>query len=144
MANKKIYTFFGLLIFLLSSCFGLFDSKADKIIGRYNVGWIDIISSRSVDLATEDGELGGIPLVPAYVYGVGHNKKFIIVKQHPVINHNEIIDTKKTNYFIIDIAKDNYKKEGVYGPLTEIQFDSVLIKLNVGGIEFNMSYPDKP
>ncbi len=131
---------------LLNSCFGLFDSSSDTIVGRYNVGWIDVISSRSINMAEKDGEYGGAEIIPAYVYAVGHNKKFIIAKQHPVTNEqDEKVDTKKTNYFIIDMTKDNYyKKEGIYGPLTENVFDSLCKKLNVESIEFDISYPDKP
>lgn len=25
----------------LAGCFGLFDSSADRIVGKYNIGWID-------------------------------------------------------------------------------------------------------
>jgi hypothetical protein len=43
--------------FMLSGC--LFDSSAKTITGRYNVGWIDVISSRTVGMADKDGEYGG-------------------------------------------------------------------------------------
>ena len=97
-------------------------------------------------MAENNGGYGGVQIVSAYVYAVGHNKKFIIAKQHPVVNESqEQVDTKKTNYFIIDMTKENYyRQEGVLGPLTENQFDSLCKKLNVGQIEFNMSYPAKP
>jgi hypothetical protein len=145
MFKLKTFLFICITI-ILCRCFGLFDSSSDTLVGRYNVGWVDIISTRSINMADKDGDYGGAEIVPAYVYAVGHNKKFIIAKQHPVINERqEQVDTKKTNYFVIDLTKENYyKQEGLFGPLTENQFDSLCKKLNVGQIEFDMSYPDKP
>jgi hypothetical protein len=135
-----------LIVITITGCFGLFDSSADTITGRYNVGWIDVISSRSIDMADKDGDYGGAEIIPAYVYAVGHNKRFIVAKQHPVINKlEEKVDIKKTNYFIIDLTKENYyRQERVLGPLTKVQFDSLCKTLNIGSIEFAMTYPDNP
>ena len=44
MMTKKIHTpylLMGLLVSSLAGCFGLFDSSADRIVGRYNACWID-------------------------------------------------------------------------------------------------------
>jgi hypothetical protein len=122
----------------LTSCFGLFDSSADKIISDYEVGWIDIEESRNLSKQEE--------LISSYVYAVGHNSKFIIAKQHPRADRDSPIDTKETNYFIIPIKKKNeyQDKKSVFGPLKDIQFDSLLKALNVGQIEFDMFYPENP
>jgi hypothetical protein len=59
-----------LIVITGTGCFGLFDSSADTITGRYNVGWIDVISSRSIDMADKDGDYGGAEIIPAYVCAV--------------------------------------------------------------------------
>jgi hypothetical protein len=41
---------------MLSGC--LFDRSAKTITGRYNVSWIDVISSRTIGMADKDGEYG--------------------------------------------------------------------------------------
>jgi len=140
------YTTAILVVISVTGCFGLFDSSADTIIGRYNVGWIDVISSRSIDMADKDGDYGGSEIIPAYVYAVGNNKRFIVAKQHPLINRLKgKVDIKTTNYFIIDLTKENYyRQEGVLEPLKKVQFDSVCKTLNIGSIEFEMTYPDNP
>jgi len=97
-------------------------------------------------MADKDGDYGGSEIIPAYVYAVGNNKRFIVAKQHPLINRLKgKVDIKTTNYFIIDLTKENYyRQEGVLGPLKKVQFDSVCKTLNIGSIEFEMTYPDNP
>ena len=143
---SRLKSLFALICVLLNSCFGLFDSSADTIEGRYNVGWIDVVSSRSISMADTDGGYGGIEIVPQYVYAVGHNEKFIVAKQHPVRDtKGEKIDINETNYFIIDIRKENYYwQKGVYGPMTKKSFDSLSNSLKVGKIKFEMNYPENP
>lgn len=132
------------VIIAMSGCFGLFDSSGDIIVGKYNVGWIDVISSRAICLADKYGEYGGGVKVPAYVYAVGHNDRFIVAKQHPLIDpQKEVVDTRITNYFIIDMSKDDiYRGKGVSGPLTKVQFDSLCKKYDMQGIEFDKTYPE--
>lgn len=145
MFKCKIYTALLTATLFFSSC--LFDSSSDRIIGRYNVTWIDVPSSRTICMDdNNDDDGGGIQLIPAYVYAVGHTKRFIIAKNHPVVNERDgSVNTKKTNYFIIDLSKDNYvKSEGIYGPLNEKEFGTLLQRLNVGQIDFDMSYPEQP
>lgn len=146
MCKFKTHITLVFIAIFFNSCFGLFDSSADTIIGRYNVCWIDIPSSRSISIANKDGGYGGAVIIPEYVYAVGHNKKFIIAKQHPVMDEAVgKVDVKKTNYFIIDLHEENYyKQRGIYGPLNEGEFDSLIKKLNVGEIIFNMNYPEQP
>jgi len=144
MVKFKIYSVLITTIFL-NSCFGLWDSSSDTIIGPYNVGWIDVISSRSINLAETNGGYGGAEMVPAYVYAVGHTEKFIIAKQHPLSKDSgDKVDIKITNYFIIDISKKNYNQEGVYGPLSKKEFNDLCRKLNINLIKFDLTYPEIP
>jgi hypothetical protein len=59
------------LVLILTGC--LFDSGSDTVVDDYTVIWIDVVESR--DLSKQE------QLVPAYVFAVGHDSKFIFAKQ---------------------------------------------------------------
>jgi hypothetical protein len=61
----------------------------------------------SVDYDLEDG--GAIGRVPATVFAVGWDGRYLVAKQHPydAINKSEIVDRSVTNYYIIDSSKDS-------------------------------------
>ena len=121
-----------LFIFSLTSC--LFDSGTDNVVGDYKVTWIDVIESRNLNKQEE--------LVPAYVFAVGHDSKFIFVKQHPLKRTStEKIDTTIINYYIIERTTTEFQDKPKYGPLTKTAFDSLCSKLDVKGVEFDLTYP---
>ncbi|RNC86537.1 MAG: DUF3997 domain-containing protein [Winogradskyella sp.] len=125
-----------LTILTLNSCF-VFDNDSDKIIGNYEVSWIDTPKTRAV--CERFSSTGCSVLVSEYVYAVGHNSEFIIVKQHPTsgFENNYEIDTTKTNYFILDIREESK----VIGPMTRLDFDKKVLELNISNIAFDQIYP---
>lgn len=134
-----------ILIFLLTSCFGLFDSGSDKIVGNYEVMWVDVLEQRAICEKSENSSSSWEVLVTEYVFSAGHDNNFIIAKQHPLVDRKPgeefKIDTTVTNYFIIDMRKTTGK---VIGPLTLEEFIKQRKELNIERIEFDMNYPEVP
>lgn len=120
----------------LISCFGLIDNGSDNIVDDYEVIWIDVHESRTIAKGEE--------LIPAYVFAVGHNSKYIYAKQHPLLeNSEEKIDREKTNYYIIERTKNTYQDKLVFGPLNKIDFEKKCQKLEIKNVEFDLTYPTK-
>ena len=140
---------FGIIILILSlnSCFFLFDSGEDKIIGNYKILWIDLLEQQVICESLNENSSGCTRLVEEYVFAVGHDSNFIIAKQHPTngFEGGHVIDTTITNYHIIDINRKIIKKgEKVFGPLTKKEFDKKTMELGIEEIEFDQVYPHKP
>jgi hypothetical protein len=131
------------IILTLTSCSLSLDSTSYTIIYNYEVMWVDVREQQCI--CERDGMLSASCsiLVDEYVFSVGHNKNFIIAKQHPVIypkpSEDFKIDTSITNYFIINIST---KK--VFGPLTQEEFIKQRKELKIEEIEFDMNYPEIP
>lgn len=134
-----------IFIFLLTSCFGLFDNGSDKIVGNFEVMWLDVLEQRAICERDETYSSAWEVLVAEYVFAVGHDKNFIIAKQHPLLDRKPgedfKIDTTVTNYFIIDMRKTNGK---IIGPLTQEKFIEKRKELKIDKIEFDMNYPEVP
>jgi len=123
-----------ILLFLLTSCFGLFDSGSDTVVDDYEVTWIDVIESRDLSKKEE--------LVPGYVFAVGHDSKFIYAKQHPrKESSTEKFDKTIINYYIVERTKNEFQDRPKYGPLTKASFDSLCFKLGISSPKFDMTYP---
>ncbi len=135
MKTKTLVLILGILI--LNSCF-IIDHDSDKIIGNYEVLWIDTPNTRAV--CKRYSTTGSAVIIPEYVFAVGHNSDFIIAKQHPTngFENGHEIDTSKTNYFIITIK--NQSK--VYGPLNIASFNTKVEELNIKEIVFDQTYPE--
>jgi hypothetical protein len=135
MKIKLLILSFGILT--LNSCY-LFDNDADKIIGKYEVSWIDTPNTRAICERTSS--TGCLGLISEYVFAVGHNSDFIIAKQHPTngFKNGYEIDTTKTNYFIVDIRIQSK----VFGPMNKSDFESKVEELNISGIKFDQTYPE--
>ncbi len=132
--KRLLILFFFFLWLSLASCFGLFDSGGDKICDDYEVTWIDVHESRSINKGEE--------LVPAYVFAVGHNSNFIYAKQHPLLpNAKEKIDKKIINFYVIERTNNDFQDKPKYGPLTKPAFDSLCAKLNIVDLDFDQTYP---
>ncbi|MBS7564128.1 DUF3997 domain-containing protein [Mucilaginibacter sp. Bleaf8] len=130
---------------ILSGCFGLFDSGGDHIAGPYYTGWIDVHSSRYIG-KRDSGDLE-FEVIPAYIYAVGHNERFIVAKQHPLQGEfpHEKIDEGQTNYYLIDLKlKPGQHEKGLYGPMDADEFNNRCNALHVGEITFNLTYPENP
>lgn len=127
----------------LSACLGMSGYNFKTIYKEYNIGWIDEKSNQRICKALNAGELGGETLIKPYVFAVGHNKRFIIAKQHPFDNGD--LDNGTTNYFIIDMSLDPYAgQEGIYGPLSKTSFDSMRKQLKIVNIEFDNVSQENP
>ena len=145
MQMVKRLAFLILLATVLTGCFGLFDSGGDHIAGPYSTGWIDVNSSRYIEKQDNDGN--SLKVIPAYIYSVGHNDRFIVAKQHPLQGEfpKEKIDVTQTNYYVIDLnLQPGQVEEKIYGPMDASQFESLSRKLEVGKIVFDLTYPENP
>ena len=136
LKTKNLILIIGLLT--LNSCF-IFDSDSDKIIGNYEVLWIDTPKSRAV--CERYSSTGSAVLISEYVFAVGHNNEFIIAKQHPTsgFENGYEIDKSITNYFIVDIRNE----AKVLGPFNKTDFNKYVSELNIGGIDFDQIYPEE-
>src|SRR6478752_8149624 len=108
---KNILKLFLIMSFL-TGC--LFDSSSDRIIGKYKVLWIDLPQNQMLVKENKLHSSSSLAILEPYVFAVGHNKNYIIAKQHPTSGFEggfEIhVDT--TNYYIVDIAKEQDKVFG--------------------------------
>lgn len=134
---------FGITL-VLTGCPGLFDSGSEKIIGRYQVLWIDVWENQKISKQDKEHPSGSSVLVPEYVYAVGHNDEYIIAKQHPTSGFEKgyKVDTSITNYYMIQMNEEEEYKDLVFGPLTIHQFDSIRREKGIESLEFDMNYPD--
>jgi hypothetical protein len=78
---------------------------------------------------SDDGSYLGV--IPATVYSVGYDEKFIYAKQHPEGPNG------KTNYYLVPVKISNpYRVEDeVIGPLNENEFYEKLRELGVTEID---------
>ena len=117
---------------LFSGC-NLFDSGSDTVVGDYKVIWVDVQESRSLNK--------GEGLVPAYVFAVGHDSKYIFAKQHPLLENSRVkIDKNITNYYIIERTTSAFQDKPTSGPLTIPAFDSLCNRLHIVNPEFDLTY----
>ncbi len=147
MNNSYRVIFLILLTTVLTSCFGLFDHGSDKIVGRYVVLWIDLQETQSIYEQDDLNSSGSTEIIPEYVFAIGHNKDFIIAKQHPTngFEGGYKVDTKTTNYYIVDVNRKILKTgKNIFGPLDINKFDSIRTVLKINKMKFNQVYPDKP
>jgi hypothetical protein len=130
---KHIKTFLSFFILLsFSGC--VFDSGSDTVVDGYEVTWIDLVEKRSINKGEE--------LVPAYVFAVGHDSKYIFAKQYPLLpNSPDKIDKRVINYFVIEITKEQFQDKSKYGPLTKQGFDGLCLRIGIQNPKFDMNYP---
>lgn len=122
------------LISFFGGC-GLFDSSSDRIVDDYTITWIDVKSNRHLSKYEQ--------LIPSYVFAVGHDKKYIYAKQHPLNSEGQINETI-TNYYIIERTKNEFQDKPQYGPLTKEEFDARCVVLGIKKIDFDMIYTSSP
>ena len=100
---------------LLVAC-QLFDSGIPWRHGRFALLWIDLPDE--VRLSYEEGNGGWSEIIPARVFAVGSDDRYIVAQQHPGG------DKAITNYFILDTKQhDSRQRAGLIGPLTAAQFE---------------------
>ena len=103
--------------------------------------WIDLPQNQMIGKEDELHSSSSSTLIEPYIFAVGHNKHYIIAKQHPTngFEGGYKIHTDTINYYIIDIYKERDK---IFGPLTLKQFDSLRTKFKIDNLQFNKIYPD--
>ena len=130
-----------MIFFTLQSCFMQWDYSESKLNKYFSIAWIDHCSHRAITFSTSPNP-GGMVLINCYVFAVGKNKDFIIVKQHPT--ENEFCNNpnlKITNYYIIEnIRLLENKKYIVHGPLDLLGFEKMKSKLKIEDLEFTILY----
>ncbi len=128
-----------LLIFIIfSSCFFGSNENSQKIIRDfYIISWDESFWQISRSKKSNEFEPNNI-IIKHDVFGVGHNKNFIIAIQHPCENNqphlNDYLDDFKvnkniTNYFIIELLKDEEYKINKFR--SKIEYLKARIKLGV-------------
>jgi len=133
-----------LILSTLTGCFGLFDSRSERITEDYILIWIDFQESQCI-IKEWDSSGSGETIIPEYVFAVGHNDDYIIAKQHPTAGFEGRykINDEITNYYIIDIKSNTRKTDlNVIGPLTKAEFDTLRTELKISTLDFDMTYPD--
>jgi hypothetical protein len=133
------------LLFVLQGC-SLFNNEFEYLAGRYNVGYANRKEYRVIcESMLEPDDKGGIIVVPAYVFAVGHNNDYIIAKQHPIPgdDHEGEPDVNVTNYYVIDVHR-KHSPNAILGPYSLAQFDSVRAEFNITSLQFDKVYPDNP
>lgn len=131
--KKFIYAI--LLSISLTSCFSLYDNGSDTIVDGYEVIWVDLHESRSL----KKGEI----LIPAYIFAVGYNSKYIFSKQHPLLeNSTEKINLKVTNYYIIERTLNFLQDKPVFGPFDKTDFEKKCQELSIKKPTFDLTFPN--
>lgn len=140
--KKNKLLFIATLFIMFASC----DTNEIKIVGNYELLWIDVPSSQSIYVQGETSTSSlGVGIEP-YIFSVGHDNNFIIAKQHPTsgFEGSYKVDTTVTNYYIINMKLDDREEYKVIGPMSLDKFNNLRHKFNIENIEFDMIYPEIP
>jgi hypothetical protein len=115
MTRPAATTVLTLCAVLLVAC-RLFDSGIEWRNGRFALLWIDVPDE--VRLSYDEGNGGWSEIIPAQVFAVGSDDRFIVAQQHPGG------DRAVTNYFVLDTRQyDSSHRAGLIGPLNTAQFE---------------------
>lgn len=115
MTRPAAITVLTLCAVLLAACV-LFDSGIPWRNGRFALLWIDVPDE--VSLSYDEGNGGWSEIIPARVFAIGSDDRYIVAQQHPGG------DKAITNYFILDTRQhDSRHRAGLVGPLTAAQFE---------------------
>ncbi|MFM7858154.1 MAG: hypothetical protein ACKO96_41105 [Flammeovirgaceae bacterium] len=133
---KRLLLIFTTILTVIS-CAWFEQNENGKIIGSYSISQID---SQGPNLTKGVKESGGsyTIVIDSDVYSVGHSGKFIFAKQRERFSNDGV-----TNYYIVDTIKNVTDKEGIYGPLSKIEFDSLVTRFKIPKVVFDMNYPKK-
>lgn len=130
---KLIKTLYFALLSLFSAC-SVFDGDADQVVEDYEVSWVDVLETRSL----QKGE----QIVPPYVFAAGHDSRFVVAKRHKlvVINGESYIDESAVYYYIVERTKKSFQDKPIYGPLSEEDFNIKCTELGIKEPKFE-EYP---
>lgn len=132
MAKFIKFLYFALLL-LFSAC-SVFDGDADQVVEDYEVSWVDLLETRSL----QKGE----QIVPPYVFAAGHDSRFVFAKRHELvlINGESYIDESVVYYYIVERTKKSFQDKPIYGPLSEEDFKIKCTELGIKEPKFE-EYP---
>ncbi|TDO22375.1 DUF3997 domain-containing protein [Pedobacter duraquae] len=135
--TKAILSLF--IILLISSCGGIGAHRRVQIIGNYYLLAPDLDTEMAVSYKDTESSYSGI--VSSMVFEIGHNKDYIIAKQHP----NDLkkgIDSTVTNYYIIPIKQElkTFTDPKSLGPFDLAQFESKRKDLGITPIPFTSAF----
>lgn len=130
---KKIYLAYLILLVLCGCGFAI----KENIIGNYYLIANDTGEQLGLSYCDPKDVSGCIGITEGTVFSVGHNKDYIIAKQHP---NN---DRKIINYFILPTRPKNKSSNfGLEGPLNLMDFEEKRKKLNITSIKFDIVYKE--
>jgi len=113
-----------------------------NIIGNYYLTAPDIPEQSTISYRIKNSKDNYSTIIPETVFSVGHNKQYIIAKQHPNINSSGELDKSIINYYIIsvkgELAFENGNGNGLIGPLNEIQFKNQIKTLRIQNVVFDV------
>jgi len=93
---------------------------------RYELLAID--SLEQMNLAFDNGDGTGTELVGPTVFAIGHNEKYIVLKQHPRPRSVGSTDRRKTNFFVVERTLSSSiveRQRRIRGPLEQKSFDAL-------------------
>ena len=151
---KKEFFFIAFCLTLFSSCIGNLGFIYKKhLVGNYYLTASDVIEQCALSYHNEktDGHNWG-EIIGSTVFSVGFNEKFLIAKQG-AISYKErdrfhILPWRKEErvigdirYYILPIEKNmNWKtKNGLMGPLTELEFQEKRNALGINALTFSFN-----
>ncbi|GAB4044883.1 hypothetical protein [Spirosoma jeollabukense] len=129
----KILKRVWLLAILLISCQDL--AVEEHIVGNYYIIATDSENEKCLSYATKTGAY--ICITPSSTFSVAYNTKYVVAKQHPIMEENE--KNSITNYYIHERqnVKPELFKNIVEGPLYEEVFEGKKKQLEkYGMLEF--------
>lgn len=141
---RQIISISGIIIVMIFiACIPNSNSKRIKDV--YILSHIDGYKNQSI-IKEYNNSGSGEEVIPEYVFAVGNNDDYIIVKQHPVSRVNAVpeINASITNYYVIDLNNvQAFKDENIYGPLTEDEFIALQISLGIIHVKFHLNFREK-
>lgn len=122
----------------LYSCTGMIINQC--IIGDYYLTAPDIPEQSTISYRNKKYKDSYLTIIPETVFSVGHNKQYIIAKRHPNINSFSKLDKSIIYYYILPVKSEFTfeNKNGLIGPLNEIQFKNQLKALGIQNVVFDI------
>ncbi|PQJ11599.1 hypothetical protein CJD36_007325 [Flavipsychrobacter stenotrophus] len=110
----------------------------DRISGKYRMLAIDNYEQAALEYEADNG--AGTEIIAEGVCAVGYNDKYIIAKQHPVVQNK--VDRSVTNYFIVTIQLSPGKDEPFLpaAPLSLKDFETQKHRLGIDDLAFTKVY----
>ncbi|MDR2118916.1 MAG: hypothetical protein LBP25_05235 [Tannerellaceae bacterium] len=113
------------LLILLTACF----SHEEQLVYNYYFVAVDGDEDMTLSYKLESGDY--VEVVPPTVFSAGYNDDFIIAKLHPMYDWS--VNRMLTVYYIIPLKFKVHPSpdENRIGPLSEEEFESKKIELNI-------------